>query len=83
MYTTDLIKYDLKTGQRTRLTNNERAAMELGTSFSPDGRYFVSEVMTPAGWEGRGIRLFKSDGTQLRNLIGYDGHDYQSPDWGP
>ena len=65
------------------MTKKERFAMALSTSFSPDGRYFVSAVMTGAGERGRGIRLFKSDGTELRNLIGFDGHDYKSPDWGP
>lgn len=84
LYTIDLIKYDLKTGQRTRLTNNERFAQERGTSFSPDGRHFVSDVFIFGGGEkGRGIRLFRSDGTELGKLVGYDGYDYQDPDWGP
>lgn len=82
--THDLFYYNVETQAFTRLTNNGSGNEERNPAPSPDGRYVVYEIHAFGGGEGgRGLYVINADGTHERLLVGRDGYDYKSPDWGP
>lgn len=75
--TTDLVIFDPKTRERTRLTKN---AHIYSAALSPDGTTFVA-TRKNAMWID--LVLLNADGTDVRPLISKTGMYFDAPCWSP
>jgi len=78
----NVYRYDLPTGETTKLTEYERAAG--GATVAPGGERFAYTTNESDDFDNRDVYIADIDGSNPRNLrLGEDGAESGPADWGP